>query len=199
MCSSRSSATRLSSLPGPPRDALAAFRGRLRRGLGHAARIARVLGTAKRRLGQEVGIFDPHDGYASMTQFFLAAFQWHGVKRGDAFAFYAGDIWVEGPHPLCSQRRQSAERAHPGRVPCTPTGIEQLRGTAARGRSGSGQRLRWGAFTTPSSGGWIMFRQIPAAEGSVTLEVAASGGRSRPTRGASVKAASFFMTYCNAR
>jgi hypothetical protein len=26
------------------------------------------------------------------------AFQWHGVKRGDAFAFYADDIRVEGPH-----------------------------------------------------------------------------------------------------
>src|SRR5207237_7358845 len=25
-----------------------------------------------------------------MAQFFLKAFQWHGVKRGDAFAFYAG-------------------------------------------------------------------------------------------------------------
>ena len=37
-----------------------------------------------------------------MTQFFLDAFQWHGVKRGDAFASYAGDIRVEGPHPLCS-------------------------------------------------------------------------------------------------
>jgi hypothetical protein len=27
-----------------------------------------------------------------MTQFYLEAFQWHGVKRGDAFAFYVGDI-----------------------------------------------------------------------------------------------------------
>src|SRR5215472_1952887 len=30
------------------------------------------------------------------------AFQWHGIKRGEAFAFYAGDIRVEGPHPFCS-------------------------------------------------------------------------------------------------
>ena len=35
-------------------------------------------------------------------QFFLEGYQWHGVKRGDAFAFYAGDITVEGPHPFCS-------------------------------------------------------------------------------------------------
>ena len=27
-----------------------------------------------------------------MAQFFLEAFPWHGVKRGDAFAFYAGDM-----------------------------------------------------------------------------------------------------------
>jgi hypothetical protein len=37
-----------------------------------------------------------------MAQFFLEAFQWHGVKRGDSFAFHAGDIRVEEPHPLCS-------------------------------------------------------------------------------------------------
>jgi hypothetical protein len=50
----------------------------------------------------DVDIFNPYDGYAPMAQFFLEAFQWHGVKRGDAFASYAGDIRVEGPHPFCS-------------------------------------------------------------------------------------------------
>jgi hypothetical protein len=54
---------------------------------------------------KDVDIFNPYDGYAPMAQFFLEAFQWHGVKRGDTFAFYAGDIRVEGP--------QSGERAHP--------------------------------------------------------------------------------------
>ena len=62
---------------------------------------------------EDVDIFNPYDGYAPMAQFFLEAFQWHGVKRGDAFAFYAGDIRVEGPHPFCFERRQSGERAHP--------------------------------------------------------------------------------------
>jgi len=38
------------------------------------------------RLGPtDVDIFNPYDGYAPMAQFFLEAFQWHGVKRGDAF------------------------------------------------------------------------------------------------------------------
>src|SRR2546430_15342539 len=41
---------------------------------------------------KDVDIFNPYDGYAPMAQFFLEAFQWHGVKRGDAFAFYASDI-----------------------------------------------------------------------------------------------------------
>jgi len=51
---------------------------------------------------RDVDIFNPYDGYSVMAQFFLEGFQWHGVKRGDSFAFYKGDIRVEGPHPLCS-------------------------------------------------------------------------------------------------
>ena len=31
---------------------------------------------------QDVDIFNPYDGYATMAQFFLETFQWHGVKRG---------------------------------------------------------------------------------------------------------------------
>jgi hypothetical protein len=51
---------------------------------------------------KDVDIFNRCDSYAPMAQFFLEAFRWHGVKRGDAFAFYAGDIRVEGPHLFCS-------------------------------------------------------------------------------------------------
>jgi hypothetical protein len=43
----------------------------------------RVLGLGPRTFD----IFNPYDGYAIMTQFFLEAFQGHGVKRRDAFAF----------------------------------------------------------------------------------------------------------------
>ena len=39
-------------------------------------------------------IYSILNGYAPKTQFFLEAFQWHGFKRGDALAFYAGDIRV---------------------------------------------------------------------------------------------------------
>jgi hypothetical protein len=89
----------------------------------------------------DVDVFNPYGGYAPMAQFFLEGFQWHGVKRGDAFAFYAGDIRVEGPHPFSSSGGNLGNG-------CTHTAmytdsIEQLRGRPAPGRSGFGQRRRW--------------------------------------------------------
>jgi hypothetical protein len=75
-----------------------------------------------------IDLSDPYDGYAPMTQFFLEAFQWHGVKRGDAFAFYAGDIRVEGPHPLCSSGGNLGNGRT--RTAMYTDCIEQLRGTA---------------------------------------------------------------------
>ena len=68
---------------------------------------------------EDVDMFNPYDGYAPMTQFFLEAFQWHGVKRGDAFAFYADDIRVEGPHP--SARAAVIWGTGAPVRPCTPT------------------------------------------------------------------------------
>ena len=50
---------------------------------------------------QDVGLFNPYDGYSTMDQFFLEAFQYKGAKRGDAYDFYK-DIRVEGPHPFAS-------------------------------------------------------------------------------------------------
>ena len=65
---------------------------------------------------------------------FLEGFQWHGVKRGDAFAFYAGDIRVEGPHPFCSSGGNLGERAHPhGHV------HRQHRATPRHGRRPAGR------------------------------------------------------------
>src|SRR5205807_5157512 len=78
---------------------------------------------------KDVDIFNPYDGYAPMAQFFLEAFQWHGVKRGDAFAFYAGDIRVEGPHPFCSSGGNLGNGRT--RTAMYTDSIEQLRGTAA--------------------------------------------------------------------
>ncbi len=82
-----------------------------------------------------------------MAQFFLEAFQWHGVKRGDAFAFYAGDIRVEGPHPFCS----SGGNLGTGRCRTAMYTDSKVRAETALA-----------AFTTPSSGGWIMFGKSPS-------------------------------------
>ena len=108
----------------------------------------------------DVDIFNPYDGYAPMAQFFLEAFQWHGVKRGDAFAFYAGDIRVEGPHPLCSSGGNLGNGRT--RTAMYTDCIEQLRGTAGARQVKVRAETSLGAFTTPSSGGWIMFGKHPS-------------------------------------
>lgn len=77
---------------------------------------------------KDVDIFNPYDGYATFHQNFLEGFQWHGVKEGEAHDFYAGDIRVEGPHPLNS----SGGNLGNGRIRSVlwRDAIEQLRGTA---------------------------------------------------------------------
>ena len=95
-----------------------------------------------------------------MAQFFLEAFQWNGVKRGDAFAFYAGDIRVEGPHPLCSSDGNLGNVRT--RTAMYTDSIEQLRGTAGARQVRVRAETALGAFTTPSSGGWIMFGKSPS-------------------------------------
>ena len=51
---------------------------------------------------EDIDVFAPYDGFAVFTQYFLEAFGWRGVKRGDAHDFYAGDISLKGPNPLNS-------------------------------------------------------------------------------------------------
>ena len=125
----------------------------------------------------DVDIFNPYDGYAPMAQFFLEAFQWHGVKRGDAFAFYAGDIRVEGPHPFCSSGGNLGNRAHPyGHV------HRQHRAAPRHGRrpagQGSGRETALAAFTTPSRPAAGHVRQTP----ELTAVTGESTGSRRPLR-----------------
>jgi len=82
------------------------------------------------------------------------------VKRGDAFAFYVGNIRVEGPHPFCS----SGGNLGIGRTRTVMyTGsIEQLSGTAGARQVRVRAETALAAFTTPSSGGWIMFGKHPS-------------------------------------
>ncbi len=82
------------------------------------------------------------------------------VKRGDAFQFYAGDIRVEGPHPFSS----SGGNLGTGRCRTAmyTDSIEQLRGTAGARQVTVRAETALAAFTTPSSGGWIMFGKHPS-------------------------------------
>jgi hypothetical protein len=81
------------------------------------------------------------------------------VKRGDAFAFYAGDISVHGPHPFSS----SGGNLGTGRVRSAmyTDSIEQLRGTAGKRQVKVRAETALAAFTTPPSGGWMMFGKHP--------------------------------------
>jgi hypothetical protein len=109
---------------------------------------------------KDVDIFNPYDGYAPLAQFFLVAFRWHGVKRGDALAFYAGDIRVEGPHPCCSS---GGNLGNGTRTAMYTESIEQLLGTACARQVRVRAETALAAFTTPSSGGgWIMFGKSPS-------------------------------------
>ncbi|MFZ3233967.1 MAG: hypothetical protein WA417_21000 [Stellaceae bacterium] len=109
---------------------------------------------------EDVDLFNPYDGYARMAQFFLEGFQWHGVRRGDTFAFYAGDIRVEGPHPFSSSGGNLGNGRT--RTAMYTDSIEQLRGTAGARQVRVRAETALAAFTTPSSGGWIMFGKSPS-------------------------------------
>jgi hypothetical protein len=65
-----------------------------------------------------------------------------------------------GTAPVLFERRQSGERAHPyGEY---TDSIEQLRGTAGARQVRVWAETALAAFTTPSSGGWIMFGKHPS-------------------------------------
>jgi hypothetical protein len=101
---------------------------------------------------KDVDGFNPYDGCAPMAQFFLEAFQWHGVKRGN--------IRVERPHPFPS----SGGNLENGRTRMAmhTDSIKQLHGTAGARQVRVRAETALAAFTTPSSGGWIMFGKHPS-------------------------------------
>ncbi len=107
----------------------------------------------------EVDVFNPYDGFILFFQYYLEGFQWHGVKRGEAHDFYAGDIRVEGPHPLSPSGGSNGNGRSRwwGYLDC----IQQLRGQAGRRQI----RVRTetglaGAFT-PEHSDWMVFSKSP--------------------------------------
>ena len=103
---------------------------------------------------KDVDIFNPYDGYLTFPQAYLEAFEWHGVKQGEAHDFYAGDITVEGPHPFMSSGGNNGT----GRNRATHylDCIEQLRGTA-----GQRQVTVKADVGAAGYGDWTMFSKHP--------------------------------------
>jgi acetyl-CoA acetyltransferase len=79
---------------------------------------------------KDIDVFNPYDGYTLFAQHWLEAFQWHGVKKGEALQFYKGDISVEGPHPFMPSGGNNGTGRT--RTAIYTDTIEQLRGTAGK-------------------------------------------------------------------
>jgi hypothetical protein len=103
---------------------------------------------------QDVDVFNPYDGYLTFTQFFLEAFQWHGVKRGEAHDFYAGDIRVEGPHPFLSSGGNNGTGRT--RTALFTDSVEQLQGRAGERQIKIRAETALAGCNTPDGSGWIM-------------------------------------------
>jgi len=90
--------------------------------------LARMMWEGSGHKPEDVDIFNPYDGYLTFTQFYLEAFKWHGVGRGEAHDLYAQGIQVEGPHPFNSSggNNGTGRTRNAMYFDC----IEQLRGQA---------------------------------------------------------------------
>jgi acetyl-CoA acetyltransferase len=78
----------------------------------------------------DIDVFNPYDGYTQFTQYWLEAFGWHGVKKGEALQFYRGDMSVGGSHPFMSSGGNNGTGRT--RTAIYTDTIEQLRGTAGK-------------------------------------------------------------------
>ena len=107
-----------------------------------------------------------------MTQLFLEAFQWHGVKRGEAFAFYAGDIESRARIPSAPAGQSGMGAPAPAMY---TDSIEQLRALRARGRSRSGPRPRSRRSPPPAAAAGSCSGSI-LAEGAVAAHSCRSNG-----------------------
>jgi len=124
-----------------------------------SASIARKCFEGSGLSSSEVDIFNPYDGFTLFTQYFLEGFEWHGVKKGEAHDFYAGDIRVEGPHPFSSSGGNNGN----GRTRWWGhyDSVQQLRGEAgARQVTVKAETAISGAFT-PGHSDWLILGTSP--------------------------------------
>ena len=122
---------------------------------------------------EDVDIFNPYDGYAIMTQFFLEALPVARRQTRRCLRVLRRRYQGRGTAPVLLERRQSGERAHAARAMYTDS-IEQLRGTAGARQVKVRAETALAAFTTPSSGGWIMFGKAPELTAGVLSSSAGS-------------------------
>ena len=107
----------------------------------------------------DLDVFNPYDGFSVFTQTYLEAFGWHGVKRGDAFDFYKGDIRVEGPHPF----NPSGGNLGNGRTRTAmyTDSVEQLRGIAGERQIRLRAETAACGMVTPTGNGHIFLSTVP--------------------------------------
>jgi hypothetical protein len=119
-------------------------------------RMARMIYEGSGLSPADVDIFNPYDGFTLFTQYWLEAFQWHGVKRGEAH----GDISVEGPHPFLS----SGGNIGTGRTRSAifTDCIEQLRGTAGRRQVQVRAETAIAGCVLPAGNGHVAFGKYPS-------------------------------------
>ncbi|MEK7214705.1 MAG: hypothetical protein AAB289_03830, partial [Chloroflexota bacterium] len=121
--------------------------------------LARKMWEGSGLTAQDVDIFNPYDGFALFTQYFLEGFQWRGVKRGEAHDFYAGDMSVHGPHPFSSSGGNlgNGRTRWWGYYDC----IQQLRGQAGERQVRVKAETGLAGAYTPSNCDWLMFGTNP--------------------------------------
>ena len=107
----------------------------------------------------DVDVFNPYDGYTLFTQNYLEAFRWQGVGKGEAHDFYAGDISVEGPHPILSSGGNNGT----GRTRCAIFAdcIEQLQGRAGERQVHIKAETAVAGCVLPAGCGWLAFGKSP--------------------------------------
>lgn len=118
---------------------------------------------------KDIDVFNPYDGYSLMTQFWLEAFQWKGVKRGEAFAFYK-HLEVEGKTPLTSGGGNLGNGRT--RSAMYTDSIEQLRGRVGivegfdpipnKRKVTIQAETAMCAFCPPLGGGWLALASSPS-------------------------------------
>jgi acetyl-CoA acetyltransferase len=108
---------------------------------------------------RDIDVFNPYDGFALFTQYYLEAFQWHGVKRGEAHAFYSGDIRVEGPHPFnsCGGNMGTGRSRTTFITDC----MEQLQGRAGKRQVRIKAETALTIGVTPGSAATLVFSNSP--------------------------------------